>query len=121
MKKTQVCSIIAFCRKTKKIDGRNLKSEKSQDYSQKPQRNFTFMNSISVHKTVHCRIPVYCSGQLILEKNLVREFQSYSLLKQKLNQFSQRLQRNGKDLFSVVVTHTRSSFPKFVFLHFSDN
>ncbi len=27
---------------------RNLKSENSQDYAQKPQRNFTFMNSASV-------------------------------------------------------------------------
>jgi hypothetical protein len=26
---------------------RNLKSENSQDYAQKPQRNFTFMNSAS--------------------------------------------------------------------------
>ncbi len=28
---------------------RNLKSENSQDYAQKPQRNFTFMNSASDH------------------------------------------------------------------------
>jgi hypothetical protein len=27
---------------------RNFKSEKSQDYAQKPQRNCTFMNSASV-------------------------------------------------------------------------
>ncbi len=27
---------------------RNFKSENSQDYAQKPQRNFTFMNSASV-------------------------------------------------------------------------
>jgi hypothetical protein len=26
---------------------RNIKSENSQDYAQKPQRNFTFMNSAS--------------------------------------------------------------------------
>jgi hypothetical protein len=26
---------------------KNLKSEKSQDYAQKPQRNYTFMNSSS--------------------------------------------------------------------------
>jgi hypothetical protein len=30
-----------------KTKGRNLKSEKSQDYAQKPQLNRTFMNSIS--------------------------------------------------------------------------
>ncbi len=30
-----------------KNEGRNLKSEKSQDYAQKPQRNCTFMNSNS--------------------------------------------------------------------------
>ncbi len=29
---------------------RNLKSEKSQDYAQKPQRNCTFMNSVSGRK-----------------------------------------------------------------------
>jgi hypothetical protein len=41
MKKTQVCSWIAFCRKTKN-EGRNLKSEKSQDYSQKLLQKCTF-------------------------------------------------------------------------------
>ncbi len=36
-------------------DGCNfLKSEKYQDYSQKPQRNCTFMNSISVHYASTC-------------------------------------------------------------------
>ncbi len=33
----------------------NLKSENSQDYSQKPQRNCMFMNSASVH-VVHCTV-----------------------------------------------------------------
>jgi hypothetical protein len=28
---------------------RNLKSENSQDYAQKPQQNYVFMNSASVH------------------------------------------------------------------------
>jgi hypothetical protein len=44
IKKTQVCSCIVLCRKAKsKVE---TSSEKSQDYTQKPQRNFTFMNSI---------------------------------------------------------------------------
>ncbi len=30
---------------------RNLKSKNSQDYAQKPQRNWMFMNSASVHNT----------------------------------------------------------------------
>jgi hypothetical protein len=32
---------------------RNLKSENSQDYAQKPQRNCTFMNSASGHQKDH--------------------------------------------------------------------
>ncbi len=32
---------------------RNLKSENSQDYAQKPQRDFTFMNSASGDKYLH--------------------------------------------------------------------
>jgi hypothetical protein len=50
MKKAQVCSCIAFFRKEKNEE-RNLKSENSQDYTQKPQLlctyECTFMNSIS--------------------------------------------------------------------------
>ncbi len=49
--KTQVCLYRA---KAKLRD--NPKSEKSQDYAQKPQRNCTFMNSISVDN-----IPVSCT------------------------------------------------------------
>ncbi len=48
MKKTQVCSMNSIGRKTKtKI--KNLKSEISQDYYKKSQRNCTFMNSISIY------------------------------------------------------------------------
>ncbi len=39
-----------------KNEGRNLESEKSQDFTQKPQRNFTFMNSISEHAVSMAKI-----------------------------------------------------------------
>ncbi len=45
-----VCSWIAFCKKAE--GGRNLKSEKSQDYPEKPKWNCNFMNFISV---LHCK------------------------------------------------------------------
>jgi hypothetical protein len=47
---------------------RNLKPENPQDYTQKPQRNFTFMNSASVglrmqikdyRGGVHCTVKVF--------------------------------------------------------------
>jgi hypothetical protein len=37
-----------------KNEGRTLKSEKSQEYSQKPQRNGTFMNAISGYQFSFC-------------------------------------------------------------------
>ncbi len=38
------CPGFAICGKN---EGKNYKSEKSQDYAQKPQRNCTFMNSMA--------------------------------------------------------------------------
>ncbi len=38
----------------------NIKSENSQDYAQKPQRNFTFMNSTSEE------VPIICNRQCVL-------------------------------------------------------
>jgi hypothetical protein len=46
---------------------RNLKSENSQDYAQKPQQYFTFMNSASeLCPHVECRIAVQIWKQLLL-------------------------------------------------------
>ncbi len=56
------------------------------------------MNPISVHKTVHCCILYWTA--IGLEKNLVREFQNYSLLNKSETNFRKGKQQNGKDLFS---------------------
>jgi hypothetical protein len=44
----QVCNVKIVCG--------NLKSENSQDYAQKLQRNCTFMNSASVKEYEHCHV-----------------------------------------------------------------
>jgi hypothetical protein len=41
------------------IEYRNLKSENSQDYTQKPQRNRTFMNSASVQDIISRQKSMY--------------------------------------------------------------
>ncbi len=51
-------------------EGSNLKTEKSQDYAQKPQRNSTVMNSISG------QLDYYCASQ----SSSVRQGQTYIFL-----------------------------------------
>ncbi len=66
MKKTQVCSWIAFCRKPKPmVETSSLRNIKIM--SKKPQQNFTFMNSASLHRGDASLHSVYTQNKYFLK------------------------------------------------------